>query len=60
VVRADDPHAERTVVDEDVQPSERLPGVRYRGLARNTTEMWFKLLAYNLRRADRLLADAPA
>ena len=30
--------------------------VRYRGLARNTTEMWFKLLAYNLRRADRLLA----
>ena len=24
--------------------------VRYRGLARNTTEMWFKLLAYNLRR----------
>ena len=34
--------------------------VRYRGLARNTTELWFKLLAYNLRRADRLLADAPA
>ena len=34
--------------------------VRYRGLARNTTEMWFKLLAYNLRRADRLLSDAPA
>ena len=34
--------------------------VRYRGLARNTTEMWFKLLAYNLRRADRLLTDAPA
>ena len=34
--------------------------VRYRGLARNTTEMWFKLLAYNLRRADRLLAGAPA
>ena len=34
--------------------------VRYRGLARNATEMWFKLLAYNLRRADRLLSDAPA
>ena len=34
--------------------------VRYRGLARNATEMWFKLLAYNLRRADRLLADAAA
>ena len=34
--------------------------VRHRGLARNTTEMWFKLLAYNLRRADRLLAGAPA
>ena len=34
--------------------------VRYRGLARNTTELWFKLLAYNLRRADRLLSDAPA
>ena len=34
--------------------------VRYRGLSRNVTEMWFKLLAYNLRRADRLLADAPA
>ena len=30
------------------------------GLARNTTEMWFKVLAYNLRRADRLLTDAPA
>ena len=34
--------------------------VRYRGLARNATEMWFKLLAYNLRRADRLLSAAPA
>ena len=34
--------------------------VRYRGLARNATELWFKLLAYNLRRADRLLTDAPA
>ncbi len=34
--------------------------VRYRGLARNTTEMWFKLLAYNLRRADRMLPDTPA
>ncbi len=32
--------------------------VRYVGLARNTTEVWFKLLAYNLRRADRLLAPA--
>lgn len=34
--------------------------VRYVGLARNTTEMWFKLLAYNLRRADRLVAPAAA
>lgn len=34
----------------------RLPPVRYRGLARNATTMWFMLLAYNLRRADRLLA----
>ena len=33
---------------------------RYRGLARNATEMWFKLLADNLRRADRLLTDTPA
>ena len=34
--------------------------VRYRGLARNATAMWFMLLAYNLRRADRLLAGTPA
>jgi IS5 family transposase len=34
--------------------------VRYVGLARNSTELWFKLLAYNLRRADRLLAPAAA
>jgi IS5 family transposase len=34
--------------------------VRYVGLARNTTELWFKLLAYNLRRADRLVALAAA
>ena len=33
--------------------------VRYRGLARNATAMWFMLLAYNLRRADRLLTGAP-
>ena len=29
--------------------------VRYRGLDRNALEMWFKLMAYNLRRADRIL-----
>ena len=29
--------------------------VRYLGLARNTTERWCKCLAYNLRRAERLL-----
>ena len=29
--------------------------VRYRGLARNTTELFFKCMAYNLRRADRLM-----
>jgi IS5 family transposase len=28
--------------------------VRYRGLGRNAVEMWFKLMAYNLRRADRI------
>lgn len=28
--------------------------VRYRGLLRNTIEMWFKVMAYNLRRADRI------
>ncbi len=33
--------------------------VRYRGLARNATAMWFMLPAYNLRRADRLLTGAP-
>lgn len=30
--------------------------VRYMGLARNTTEFFFKCIAYNLRRADRILA----
>jgi IS5 family transposase len=29
--------------------------VRYMGHKRNETEMWFKLMAYNLRRADRLI-----
>ena len=28
--------------------------VRYRGVARNTVELWFKLMAYNLRKADTL------
>lgn len=28
--------------------------VRYRGLERNTVEMWFKLMAYNLRKAVKL------
>ena len=28
--------------------------VRYIGLERNTTEMWLKCIAYNLRRADRI------
>ena len=53
----------RRPVEHVVGTSKRSYGyqrVRYRGLARNTTEMWFKLLAYNLRRADRLLAGAPA
>ena len=31
--------------------------VRYLGLARNTTELWCKCLAYNLRRAERLLSQ---
>jgi IS5 family transposase len=39
---------------------ERLSFRRFVGLARNSTELWFKLLAYNLRRADRLLAPAGA
>ena len=29
--------------------------VRYRGLERNATELFFKCMAYNLRRMDRLL-----
>ncbi len=34
--------------------------VRYMGLERNATELSLKCLAYNLRRAERLLfADAP-
>ena len=36
------------------------PRVRDRGLARHTPERGFPLLADNLRRADRLLSDAPA
>ena len=28
--------------------------VRYRGLGRNAVELWFKLMAYNLRKADTL------
>ncbi len=28
--------------------------VRYRGLGRNALEMWFKLMAYNLRKAAKL------
>ena len=28
--------------------------VRYRGLARNAVEMWLKVMAYNLRRAERM------
>ena len=32
----------------------RYSRVRYMGLERNTTEMWLKCMAYNLRRADRL------
>ena len=32
--------------------------VRYAGRERNATELWLKLVAYNLRRAERLLAQA--
>ena len=32
----------------------RYSRVRYIGLERNTTEMWLKCIAYNLRRADRI------
>ncbi len=32
--------------------------VRYRGLGRNGVEVWFKLIAYNLRTAETLLARA--
>ncbi len=32
--------------------------VRYMGLGRNETEMWFKCIAYNLRRADKLILSA--
>ena len=32
--------------------------VRYRGVARNATELWCKCLAYNLRRAETLMAAA--
>ena len=34
--------------------------VRYRGLARNATELWCKCIAYNLRRAETLMAAAGA
>ena len=34
--------------------SPRYRRVRYRGLARNAVEMWLKVMAYNLRRADRM------
>ena len=32
--------------------------VRYRGLGRNGVEVWFKLIAHNLRTAETLLARA--
>lgn len=32
--------------------------VRYRGLGRNAVEMWFKLMAYNLRRSTKLAGCA--
>ena len=35
----------------------RYQRVRYRGLARNGVELWFKLLAYNLRKAGQLLLN---
>ena len=38
--------------------SYRYRRVRYLGLDRNATELWLKLTAYNLRRAERLLAAA--
>ena len=31
--------------------------VRYIGIERNATEMWFKCMAYNLRRADRIVLN---
>ena len=31
---------------------------RYRGLVRNGVEMWFKLMAYNLRKLDKLAGAA--
>ena len=31
--------------------------VRYRRVKRNALEMWFKLMAYNLRRADKILQE---
>ena len=33
--------------------------VRSGSLARTATAIWFMLLAYNLHRADRVLADSP-
>ena len=38
--------------------SYRYSRVRFMGLDRNTTEMWFKCMAYNLRRADQLIPHA--
>ena len=32
--------------------------VRYRNLGRNAVEMWFKLMAYNLRKAAKLSSCA--
>ena len=32
--------------------------VRYRSLGRNAVEMWFKLMAYNLRKATKLAGYA--
>lgn len=34
--------------------SYRYHRVRYRGLEWNAIEMWFKVMAYNLRRSDRI------
>ena len=36
----------------------RFQRVRYRGLARNGVELWFKRRAYNRRKADQLVLNA--